>query len=77
MIAGVIFGLFLCFVVFGVYWLLKSDTNEPDTELTLAIMRLKVKIPQMGLSFAQATKAMQEVNESFRKFGIAISKVGK
>lgn len=73
-VATIAFVTFLVVVAAGVVWMIRQDTNRPDTEFTLLVDRITRQMPErmgpafekIGVSIKQAHNAMANLNEAFR-----------
>jgi hypothetical protein len=71
-LALIIFLVFLVVVITSICWLIKLDTNKPDTEFSLviapALVRVNKQIKQNLIpAFNQMTISMKEAQKSFAR----------
>jgi hypothetical protein len=74
-IAALAFVLFIAAVCVGVWLMLRSDTNEPDTIRSLALDRALAKfsrrMPELLTAMERVTVSMRQVTAAFEAFSKA------
>jgi uncharacterized membrane protein len=71
-IATIAFVAFLVAVVVGVVWMIKQDTNRPDTEFSLRGDASTLQMSKsMAPAFKKMTRSLKDVENAFAGFNEA------
>jgi hypothetical protein len=71
-IVTIAFVAFLVAVVVGVVWMIKQDTNRPDTEFSLRVRRINLHVEKsMAPAFKKMARSLKDVENAFAEFNEA------